>query len=187
MAELIPLTHDELVAKAAKFLETPHRGKDYSQRLPAHCVITTGIGCGEIPDVLGFYGAGWTTLIEVKVSRADFLSDAKKPFRSYPSHGMGDYRYYLTPEGMLDVDELPSGWGLMEWRGKKLKVVKWGCKMEARKAHEMSVLLSLIRRIGQNAPQGVSIKFYSYETKNSCTAGACVDSECDIPTEEVTK
>lgn len=52
-------------------------------------------------------------LIETKVSRSDFLADAKKPFRKDPSQGIGDYRYYACPEGLIKPDELPEKWGLI--------------------------------------------------------------------------
>lgn len=38
---------------------------------------------GEIPDVIGFGGFGHSVLIEVKISRADFLADKKKIFRQF--------------------------------------------------------------------------------------------------------
>lgn len=63
----------------------------------------------EIPDVIGF-GAWESVMIEVKVSRSDFLSDKKKPHRS---KGMGNWRFYCCPKGMIRVDELPAGWGLI--------------------------------------------------------------------------
>ena len=47
----------------------------------------------EIPDVIGF-DKDRSTVIEVKVSRADFLKDMKKSFRKNPNSGMGDTRYY---------------------------------------------------------------------------------------------
>ena len=58
----------------------------------------------EIPDVFGWnYWA--TVLIEVKVSRSDFLADAKKSFRQQPEEGVGAFRYYCSPEGLItEVD-----------------------------------------------------------------------------------
>jgi len=169
-AELIPRAHDELVVIGRKFLEGNHKAQDKS--LPAHAIIVTGIGAREIPDVLGFFGGGHTTLIECKTSRADFRTDGKKRFRRHPEQGVGNYRYYLAPQGLLSVDELPEKWGLMEECGGKIKVAKVSeHRLEVCKYAELSILQSLIRRIGQNAPEGVSIKFYTYETQNTCTAG----------------
>ena len=59
------------------------------------------------------YNSGASFLIETKISRSDFLADAKKPFRVDPSKGVGTYRYYACPEGLISVDELPEKWGLI--------------------------------------------------------------------------
>lgn len=63
----------------------------------------------EIPDVIGF-GSGFSSVIECKVSRADFLKDKLKPHRQV---GMGTFRYYLCPEGLITKDDLPAKWGLI--------------------------------------------------------------------------
>lgn len=169
--ELIPKNHDQLVEAGAKYLRNYHVAQ--GRRLPAHCIVITGIGSGEIPDVIGFYGCGGTTLIEVKISRADFRADAKKYFRRTPDKGMGNNRYYLTPKGLLKPDKMPDKWGLMEECNGKIKVAKVAEHQESAKNGETCILMSLIRRIGKDSPEGVSVKFYSYETKNTCTAGVC--------------
>lgn len=69
---------------------------------------------GETADVLGIKGIWETYLIECKTSRSDFLSDHKKSFRKSPELGMGMFRYYLAPEGLISVSELPDRWGLIE-------------------------------------------------------------------------
>lgn len=50
-------------------------------------------------------------LIETKISRADFKADAKKSFRQ--NGGVGRYRYYACPEGLIKPEELPEKWGLI--------------------------------------------------------------------------
>lgn len=67
---------------------------------------------GEYADVIGF-GSRHSILIEVKVSRSDFLADKKKWFRIHPEKGMGKERYYCCPTGLIRKDELPEGWGLI--------------------------------------------------------------------------
>lgn len=67
----------------------------------------------ELPDVLGF-SRDLSTVIECKVSRADFLRDSKKSFRLNPNSGMGDMRYYVAPKGLIKPEELPYRWGLIE-------------------------------------------------------------------------
>lgn len=80
-------------------------------------------GCRERPDVIGFRSS-CSAIIEAKVSRADFLADAKKPERAGAS-GLGIYRFYLCPHGLIGVNELPTGWGLLnESDGRIIEVVR---------------------------------------------------------------
>ncbi|EEO7295542.1 hypothetical protein G6599_004807, partial [Salmonella enterica] len=53
---------------------------------------------------------------EVKVSRSDFLRDKHKPHRQ--RGGLGDYRYYMCPEGIINISDLPDRWGLL-WVNKR--------------------------------------------------------------------
>ncbi|WP_059942554.1 hypothetical protein [Burkholderia ubonensis] len=72
---------------------------------------------GEVIDALGIRAgvyAECSIVIECKTSRADYLADAKKPHRINREKGMGQYRYFMAPEGMLKFAELPHGWGLIE-------------------------------------------------------------------------
>lgn len=60
----------------------------------------------EIPDVIGF--CSWhSKVLECKVSRNDFLKDKRKVHRE---KGMGDFRYYVCPEGLIKPIELPDKW-----------------------------------------------------------------------------
>lgn len=68
---------------------------------------------GEYPDVIGFGSGAHSVLIEVKISRSDFLSDKKKLFRANPQLGMGSQRFYCCPTGLIKREELPDGWGLL--------------------------------------------------------------------------
>ncbi|PRO64809.1 MmcB family DNA repair protein [Alkalicoccus urumqiensis] len=52
-------------------------------------------------------------IIEVKTSRSDFLRDDVL-FDKNGYHTACHYAYLLTPEGMLQKDELPAGYGLLE-------------------------------------------------------------------------
>lgn len=71
---------------------------------------------GEQPDAIGWRHAGYqdgSVLVEVKVSRADFLADARKEHRLQPALGVGRWRYFMCPEGLIRADELPERWGLL--------------------------------------------------------------------------
>ena len=95
-------------------------------RYEKHCgvvgVEVNVYGTREIPDVVGFK-TGDTYLIESKTSRADFLADAKKIHR-FQGKAIGNYRYFLCPDDVINIDDLPEGWGLL-WVGRtKARVIK---------------------------------------------------------------
>jgi hypothetical protein len=105
---------------------------------------------GEMPDAIGWKKACHSVLVESKVSRGDFLADRSKPFRQNPEGGVGCERYYLAPRGLIRVDELPVGWGLLEVCGREIERVKPSAK-NLRSAigfqNEMNLLLASLRRV----------------------------------------
>ena len=106
---------------------------------------------GEVPDVIAWKGFCKSVLVECKVSRADFLADAAKPFRQKPEEGMGSQRFYMAPAGMIAADELPKHWGLLELHGREVRMtVKPGridLRTEAGLMKEMNLLLASLRRV----------------------------------------
>jgi hypothetical protein len=97
------MTHKELIPIAYKWVL-----KNASCGIAFKEFHTTNM---EIPDVLGFNS--WSSvLIECKASRADFKKDFKKPFR-LSGKGMGQYRFYMCPTGLIKKEELPEKWGLI--------------------------------------------------------------------------
>lgn len=112
------MTHDDLSALACRWLKRAH-----SANGPGCKIALTEVGGlwgGERADAWGYRWGfdGGSVLVEVKVSRSDFLADAKKPHRNGEKIGMGLYRYYLCPEGIIQPEELPEGWGLL-WVNKR--------------------------------------------------------------------
>lgn len=111
----------------------------------------------EEPDVIGFGGSTGSVVIECKASRSDFFSDKKKSFRQYPEQGMGYKRFYMTPVGLLEPDEIPNGWGLLEvyekpptLRNRMVKIAvdsKAFFNGERNLAAEVTYLVSAIRRL----------------------------------------
>lgn len=95
------LTHADLVKRACRWLKNSR-----------HCsVVLAGLVaayCSEIPDAIGWRASGESTLIEVKVSRSDFRRDRHKVRARCPELSMGCYRYYMTPRGLLRLDEVPG-------------------------------------------------------------------------------
>lgn len=75
----------------------------------------------EYADVIGFGGWDHSVLLECKISRNDFLADKKKNFRKNPALGMGTHRYYVSPEGLIEPEDvIPMNWGLL-WVNEKGK------------------------------------------------------------------
>lgn len=58
-------------------------------------------------------GAGFQRLaFEVKVSRADYRNETR--LKRAPAERAAHRTYYVAPAGIIPVDELPDGWGLVE-------------------------------------------------------------------------
>lgn len=51
--------------------------------------------------------------IEIKVSRADFLSDVRNPHKQAPWRALAHRHAYAAPKGMIAAAELPAGSGLI--------------------------------------------------------------------------
>ncbi len=135
------MTHAKLVSLAVGWLRRYRCGVVLSEQA---CIS------GEMPDAIGWKKACHSVLVESKVSRSDFLSDRDKPFRQKPENGVGCERYYLAPSGLIRVEELPTGWGLLEVSGRDIECTKASAK-NMRSAigfqNEMNLLLASLRRV----------------------------------------
>jgi len=135
------VTHAKLVLIAVAWLRRYRCGVVLSEQA---CVS------GEMPDAIGWKKACHSVLVECKASRPDFLADREKPFRQHPETGVGCERYYLAPKGLIRVDELPGGWGLLEVCGREIEKVRPSAK-NLRSAigfrSEMNLLLASLRRV----------------------------------------
>ena len=100
----------------------------------------------ENPDVIGWAAAG-SVLIECKLSRSDFLGDAKKTVRKNPRNGMGQRRYYLSPPDVIQLKDLPPKWGLL-WVVKGEVIIKREARgyPERNLPAEVRFLSSMLRR-----------------------------------------
>ena len=137
--------------------------------------ITTAVS--ETPDVLGWC-AKTSILLEAKATRSDFLGDKKKLFRSRPELGVGDLRYYITPVGLVSVDELPAGWGLIEvtTRG-GVRVLRGSQHHKADKGNELVIMQSLIRRLRVQPGRHIMINAYSMDRPGKCRASVTLKTE----------
>lgn len=121
------MTHDELVERAVRWLKNsavyPAVRKDFDLETDdegnfvyvekGRQIVNTRVRCplvlseihtstSETPDAIGFFqGGSCSILIECKTSVSDFYSDRSKPFRKQPELGMGNFRWYMTPKGLV--------------------------------------------------------------------------------------
>jgi hypothetical protein len=103
-----------------------------------------------MPDAIGWKQQCHSVLVECKITRADFLADRAKPFRQKPEKGVGSERFYLTLPGLVRLEELPPGWGLLAYRRGRIEVVQ-AAEKNLRSAAgfrcEMNLLLASLRRV----------------------------------------
>ncbi len=135
------MTHAQLVERAVRWLRYYRCGVVLSEQ---------ACSSGEMPDAIGWKQACHSVLVECKVTRADFLADRAKPFRQKPEEGVGSERFYLAAPGLIKVDELPTGWGLLEIRRGRVEIIHASAK-NLRTAtgfrYEMNLLLASLRRV----------------------------------------
>lgn len=75
---------------------------------PVFAEMTTAVS--ETPDVIGWC-RGFSTVVEVKMSRGDFRRDRDKP-HARAGYGMGQRRWYLVPPQLLRAEDVPEWCGL---------------------------------------------------------------------------
>jgi len=135
------MSHAELVEQAVGWLRSYGCGVVLSEQA---CVT------GEMPDAIGWKRHCHSVLVECKISRSDFRADGDKPFRQKSRLGMGCERFYCTPGGLLNREEIPSGWGLLEYSRGKISVThraKENLRTATGFRHEMNLLLASLRRV----------------------------------------
>ncbi|MBZ5719932.1 MAG: MmcB family DNA repair protein [Acidobacteriia bacterium] len=135
------MTHAQLVAKAVIWLRSYRCGVVLSEQ---------ALSSGEMPDAIGWKGACHSVLVECKISRADFLADRDKPFRRKPETGVGCERFYFTPRALVRIDELPKGWGLLEYHNRRIAMVcpsARNLRIDVGFRYEMNLLLASLRRV----------------------------------------
>jgi hypothetical protein len=136
------MTHEELRKLAIRWLTNSRKCTVVLSEIVSHAT--------QIPDAIGWQTER-STLVECKVSRADFFRDKEKCHqRAGATPGMK--RFYLTPPGLLQVEDLPEGWGLLEARENYVKVVRDSAHFamsDRATSDEITMLVSALRRVKQ--------------------------------------
>ena len=135
------MTHSRTIDEAVRWLRSYRCGVVLSEQ---------SCSSGETPDAIGWKRRNHSVVVECKVSRADFLADAGKPWRTNPECALGCERFYLAPAGMIACEELPPGWGLLEVRGRVVSMAqksKKNLRSAEGLANEMNLLLASLLRV----------------------------------------
>jgi DNA-directed RNA polymerase subunit RPC12/RpoP len=165
------VTNKNLVSYAREWLLKPV--STASAKRGACSVVITEMtsSATETPDAIGWHSRG-CVVVECKASRSDFRKDRSKFFRVKPEYGTGDNRYILTPEGLVEEEELLDGWGLLEVKTNgKVKIVRASAIFTTNFVNERKILLSLIRRLDLKT-EGKHIAIKMYEIKGDKTPRA---------------
>jgi hypothetical protein len=154
--------HYQLCCLGAKFLKNRKNSEPW--RVPHKYIAVELVTMGvEHPDIWATNGS-ITTIVEVKTSHADFLNDKKKWARSKEAeeqnYQMGNYRYYLCPDGIIKEDELPDKWGLLVYDGKKITKVKQAGYQKSSSDMELLFITSIMRRCG------IKQQIFNFRDKN---------------------
>ena len=172
--------HAQLVARAAEWLRSKYG-----------CgIILCEQYCasGEVPDVIGWKGFCQSVLVECKASRSDFLSDANKPFRLKPEEGLGSKRFYMAPAGMIEREELPKYWGLLECKGRDVIMTVKPGRQDLRTAaglmKEMNLLLASLRRLEVRIEPQTITEFLKWKNRMAEYNGGRLPEGIAAPEEE---
>jgi hypothetical protein len=137
--EAVFQTHDELCDRAEAWLR--------SQLVGCRVVARDIQNCGdERADAIGWKGTN-SVLVECKVTRDDFRREMDKKIRISPGIGMGRLRYYMVPENLIKVEELPERWGLLYVKSRAVVIIRDAEPMESwNKDAELASLVNYIAR-----------------------------------------
>lgn len=146
--------HYELCCKAATWIRQPMNNERWHSpyQLSTVELVCTG---KELADVYATNGE-ISCVIEVKTSHKDYEVDGCKYTRFKPDEGLGDFRYYLCPAGMISENELPPFWGLLYYDNGKISKVRSAIQQPSDKRMDIFVLTSIMRR------EGLLGKTYNY-------------------------
>lgn len=88
----------------------------------------------------------WLAGVEVKVSRQDWLRELRDPEKAEPIARTCDFWWLAAPAGLVEIEEVPIDWGLLEVDDKgRVRVVRQAPRREP-SALSLSFVASLLRR-----------------------------------------
>lgn len=86
---------------------------------------------------------------EIKVDRSDWLRELNDPEKAEDIFGFCDFWYIVAPAGIVNHDEMPKTWGLLEIGGKGLREAVTPPKLTPKPVDSL-FLASLLRKVTEN-------------------------------------
>lgn len=122
----------------------------------------TGYGGNRTADAvaLGLWPSRGIHLhgFEIKVYRGDWLRELKKPEKAEAVGQFCHYWWIVAPHGLIKVDELPSTWGLLELRGRRLQSARQAPFREDAMPADLPFIAAILRRAQATAPGQEELK-----------------------------
>lgn len=93
----------------------------------------------------------YTTAFEIKASRGDFLKDIKDYAKQRGARLYSSNFYYVAPQGMIDVEEIPMWAGLLEYNFEENQFyTKIVAPLQSRNTPSWGLVCSIVRNINSN-------------------------------------
>ena len=92
---------------------------------------------------------------------AQLEQEKRRILRQQPEEGVGAFRYYCSPEGLITEVDLPDKWGLLWEKDGVITVVKDAERQQQNAQGEITILASIMRR------EGVKPRLFDYRKQNN--------------------
>lgn len=93
-------------------------------------------------------------IIEVKVSRSDWLRELRDPAKAEAAHLLGDRFIVAAPAGIVQTGELPPGWGLIEVTPKRSRVAVQATAVKRKRSEfPAGFVIAMLRAAGAAATE----------------------------------
>lgn len=139
------MTQKELIEIGEEFLKNNDQYKFIPKCGFVAVKLLSHTQTGEQPDLIGW--DNWISVVfRIITDFSDFEHDIKKRYRLVPETGMGQIRYYLCPENLINEKEVPKWWGLLYCNEEgKITVVKKARAQRYNLKSERTLLIKLYR------------------------------------------
>lgn len=121
------MTEADVLAQLRKRYAKPGNGGSGEYAFLTHVRNGAGFGATRTFDAVAVdlypaRGLG-IHIIEVKVSRGDWLRELRQPEKSAAAESLADFFWIATPPGIVKREELGETWGLIEIRNGKARTM----------------------------------------------------------------